>query len=450
MTEEKLTGASLFGRSAELMGNDPFDEIFELNLGDFISENLISRDLAEKISNKSKDKNERLKKQLRELTDIYSSNNTLKILGFNSKDDYEIYNSISLTIKDMLECDAVHIYLLNKYATGLKTGDNDLVLVGTTVNLRKKNNVFGYKLEDKYITTEAFKNVEIKTIDKNIDKELPLNKDLDEDKVKNITVFPMHNNAKVVGIIVAENYKNTKIKEDYKKTIKSIGGLFGTSMWLQEITEEVERAINDPNTQTSELKQLRTELTALIGDLGDQQQSFVENLAYAVDVKGQYKVAHSKNTADLSRKICKEMGLNEKTTDLIYYAGLLQNIGKITLPENIFTNKGKISKEEWDKIKQTPNIGVSLLMHVNFLAEVIPYIKYHKEFWNGEGEPEGLKGMSIPLGSRIIAVADAYSALTSDRSYRMALAKEEAIAILENETSKKWDKDVVTALKNVI
>ena len=449
MTEEKLSGASLFGRSAELMGNDPFDEIFELNLGDFISENLISKELADKISKKDKDKNGRLKKQLRELTEIYSSDNTLKILGFNSKDDYVIYNSISQTVKDMLECDAVHIYLAAKYAKGLDAKGNDLVLTGSTIDL-KKNFSAGYKLTDKFITIDAFNSVEIKTANKNIDKLMFLNKELHEDKVKNVTVFPMHNNAKVVGIIVAENYKDVKIKEEYAKTIKSIGSLFGTSMWLQEITEEVERAIKDENTQTAELKQLRTELTALIGDLGDQQQAFVENLAYAVDIKGQYKVAHSKNTADLSRKICKEMGLNEKTTDLIYYAGLLQNIGKITLPENIFTNKGKISQEEWKKIKQTPNIGVSLLMHVNFLAEVIPYIKYQKELWNGKGEPEGLKGWSIPLGSRIIAVADAYSALTSDRSYRNAMPKEKALEILEKETLEKWDKDVVSALKNVV
>ena len=449
MTEEKLSGASLFGRSAELMGNDPFDEIFELNLGDFISENLISKELVEKISKKDKDKNSRLKKQLRELTEIYSSDNTLKILGFNSKDDYVIYHSIAQTVKDMLECDAVHIYLAAKYAKGLDSKGNDLVLTGSTVDL-KKNFTTGYKLSDKYITIDAFNSVEIKTANKNIDKLMPLNKDLKEDKVKNVTVFPMHNNAKVVGIIVAENYKDVKIKDEYVKTIKSIGSLFGTSMWLQEITEEVERAIKDENTQTAELKQLRTELTALIGDLGDQQQAFVENLAYAVDVKGQYKVAHSKNTADLSRKICKEMGLNEKTTDLIDYAGLLQNIGKITLPENIFTNKGKISQEEWKKIKQTPNIGVSLLMHVNFLSEVIPYIKYHKELWNGTGEPEGLKGWSIPLGSRIIAVADAYSALTSDRSYRNAMPKEKALEIMDKETNEKWDKDVISALKNIV
>ena len=123
--------------------------------------------------------------------------------------------------------------------------------------------------------------------------------------------------------------------------------------------------------------------------------------------------------------------MNEKTNDLIYYAGLLQNIGKIALTEEMFTKKDKLTSEEWQKLRNHPNIGVSLLMNINFLSEVIPYVHYHKELWNGEGEPEGLKGNSIPFGSRIIAVADAYVALTSKRPYREPLSHKEAIEILK-------------------
>jgi HD-GYP domain-containing protein (c-di-GMP phosphodiesterase class II) len=199
-----------------------------------------------------------------------------------------------------------------------------------------------------------------------------------------------------------------------------------------------------------ELQNLRAKLTAIIGDLGDQQQSFVEKLAYASDLKGQYKRSHSNQCAELSREICNQMGLNEKTTDLIYYAGLLQNIGKITLPESLFTNKGKLSKEEWEKLQNHPNVGVNLLMNINFLSEVIPYIHYHRERWDGGGEPEGLKGQSIPFGSRIIAVADAYTAMTSDRSYREAMLQYEALEVMKSEAGIKWDPDVVNALFEVM
>ena len=268
--------------------------------------------------------------------------------------------------------------------------------------------------------------------------------------VKSLAVVPMHNNAHVVGVIVIEKYKEKTIKRAYMNLLETIARLFGTSMHLQKTVEQVEELLAEENVVVEELQHMRAELTALIGDLGSHQQSFVERLAKAVDEKGQYKVAHSQRTAELSRKLCRQIGLNEKTTDLVYYAGLLQNIGKITLPESLFTNKGKLSKEEWEKLQNHPNVGVNLLMNINFLSEVIPYIHYHRERWDGRGEPEGLKGQSIPFGSRIIAVADAYTAMTSDRSYRDAMLAYEALEIMKSEAGIKWDPDVVNALFEVL
>ena len=89
-------------------------------------------------------------------------------------------------------------------------------------------------------------------------------------------------------------------------------------------------------------------------------------------------------------------------------------------------------------------------MNINFLSEVVPYIHYHKERWDGRGEPEGLTGNSIPLGSRIIAVADAFSAMTADRSYRKALMKQQALEEIQKESETKWDPAVVQALSEII
>ena len=89
-------------------------------------------------------------------------------------------------------------------------------------------------------------------------------------------------------------------------------------------------------------------------------------------------------------------------------------------------------------------------MKINFLSEVVPYICYHKERYDGSGEPEGLARMSIPLGSRIIAVADAYSAMTSDRAFRKAMTKEQALSIINQESGTKWDPVIVSALYDVL
>ena len=453
MTDKEELGASLFSRSIDLMEDDPLEEIFALNLGDFISEYLISEDLASKIGKDVKDKTTKLKSQLKELVSIYSLDNTLCVLGFSSQDEYVVYNSIAKTLTQILDVDACHIYLTKEFTKGLNIEDKILGLAGSSIEFDE--DIYAKKLsyaeDDKSIVVKAFKTLEtvqIKDIT-NIDNFTP-KYELKEFDVKSLAVVPMHNNAHVVGVIVIENYKEKTIKRAYMNLLETIGRLFGTSMHLQKTIDETNCLIESDDVMAEELQHQRAELTALIGDLGVQQQAFVERLAKAVDEKGQYKVAHSQNAAELSRKLCRQLGLNEKTTDLVYYAGLLQNIGKITLPESLFTNKGKLSKEEWEKLQNHPNVGVNLLMNINFLSEVIPYIHYHKERWDGGGEPEGLKGNSIPFGSRIIAVADAYTAMTSDRSYRKAMDKDEALAVIKAEAGIKWDPIVVNALFEVV
>ena len=407
--EKKQTGVSLFGQSEYLVGSDPMEEMFALNLGDFISENLISEDLAKKISSKS-NKKERLKNQLKELTDIYSSKNTLCVLNFSSNEETAIYTSIAKSIVQMIEVETCRIYLV-------KDG-NKLVLTGNS--------------SDK----EQHCNIEL--------EELTHNELIEKD---GFTYIPMRSSSVPVGVI--EILTERKLDEDFLELVMNIANLLGTTITLQNEIEHTNKLIDNESSEF-ELKQARAELTALIGDLCDYQQNFVEALANAVDKKGQYTVSHSRNTAKLARGICKKLGLNEKTTDLIYYAGLLQNIGKITLPEKIFANNGKLSPEELQKIKNHTNVGVNLLMNINFLSEVVPYITYQTERVDGSGTPEGLKGQSIPLGSRIIATADAYSAMTSDRPYRKAMDSEKAIEIIKSEAGIKWDKDVVNALTQIV
>lgn len=410
MKKEDNNGVSLFSQSDYLVGQDPIEEIFALNLGDFIAENLISEDLARKIGKNVKDKKSGLINQLKELVSIYSLDNTLCVLSFNKSEEKAIYTSIAQSIQQMLELKACHIYL---------DKNKQLELVGTTSTTAKK-------LEEDETTSigKAFVSGEV------VEAE--------------VVAVPMHCNIKSTGVIVLEN--DIPVNKEYVELVESIAVLFATSMTLQSQIDIATQIMDDEHSTVGDLQHSRAELTALIGDLCDYQQSFVEHLAYAVDTKGQYKVSHSKNTAKLARKICKQLGLNEKTTDLIYYAGLLQNIGKIAVPEKLFAANGQLSPEELKSIKEQSDLGVHLLMNINFLSEVVPYITYQKERYDGSGAPEGLKGQSIPFGSRIIAAADAYCAMTSDRPYRKAMSVEKALEIMQSEAGKKWDPVVVQAL----
>ena len=412
-------GVSLFSQSEFLIDDNPMEELFALNLGDFLSEHLISAELAQKIGSHDKtNKRSRLIEQIKELTSIYSSNKTLSLLSMASKEEENaIYASIAATIEKMFEIKACKIYLLNEFAKS--NSNRKLILVG-------KSGRF--------------------TVEKDLTKEVVLNGK--NAKCKSSVFVPMKNNLRTIGVILLANDK--PIAKEYVSLTETIAKLFATSLALQAEMDYSDALIADEFSAERELKNVRGELTALIGDLCDYQQEFVEKLATAVDMKGQYKVAHSQNTANLARMICKQLKLNEKTTDLIYYAGLLQNIGKIAVPEKLFNTKGKLSAKELKKIHAHSNVGVHFLMNINFLSEVVPYITYRTERVDGSGEPEGLKGQSIPLGSRIIAAADAFSALTSDRPFRKALPVDKALSIMKDEVDKKWDVVVVNALAEVV
>ena len=412
-------GVSLFSQSEFLIDDNPMEELFALNLGDFLSEHLISAELAQKIGSHDKtNKRSRLIEQIKELTSIYSSNKTLSLLSMASKEEENaIYASIAATIEKMFEIKACKIYLLNEFAKS--NSNRKLILVG-------KSGRF--------------------TVEKDLAKEVILSGK--NAKCKSSVFVPMKNNLRTIGVILLANDK--PIAKEYVSLTETIAKLFATSLALQTEMDYSDALIADEFSAERELKTVRGELTALIGELCDYQQEFVEKLAAAVDMKGQYKVAHSQNTANLARLICRELKLNEKTTDLIYYAGLLQNIGKIAVPEKLFNTKGKLSAKELKKIHTHSNVGVHFLMNINFLSEVVPYITYRTERVDGSGEPEGLKGQSIPLGSRIIAAADAFSALTSDRPFRKALPVEKALSIMKEEVDKKWDVVVVNALANVV
>lgn len=454
MTEEmkENKNVSLFARSEISLESDPLEEIFALNLGDFISEHLISDELVQKISKSNVNKLESLKNQLKELISIYSIDNTLKILGFSTKEDYIIYNAIAKTIKQMLEIDACHIFLSRENAMGLDSTSNDLILVGSS--LKFQNDIYesgiGYHLTDFSYVSKAFnEQKEINVSDMNKDDDFHPILLLNEDKVMSYLAVPMYNNMEKVGVIVVENYKKKELSNEFIELLSVTARLFATSMSLKKLTEETAKILKIENVKVSELQNKRAELTALIGDLSSEQQWFVENLAKAVDAKSSFKQNYSKEVANLARDISTEIGLNEKTKDLIYYAALLRNIGKITLPEELFNKKEKLSKEDWEQLQNHPNVGVSILMSINFLSEVVPYINYHKERWDGTGEPEGLKGRSIPLGCRIIAIADAYCAMTSDRKYRNAMNNEKALEIIKSEAGSKWDPEVVDYLINL-
>ncbi|MFC2171751.1 HD domain-containing phosphohydrolase [Acidobacteriota bacterium] len=163
----------------------------------------------------------------------------------------------------------------------------------------------------------------------------------------------------------------------------------------------------------------------------------------ALEAKDRYTRGHSEQVALFSRLIADGMGLSKEEADLIIRAGYMHDIGKIGVEHSVLNKPGKLSDEEYEQVKRHPVIGKDIIENIDTLRELIPIVLHHHERFDGKGYPGGKKGDDIPLGARILAVADTYHAMTSDRAYRIALSHEEALQELRDNAGTQFDPRVV-------
>jgi len=162
-----------------------------------------------------------------------------------------------------------------------------------------------------------------------------------------------------------------------------------------------------------------------------------------IEMKDPYTEGHSEEVAKWSKSIAQKLNLPKKELEEIKLAATFHDIGKIGIHDRILNKPGRLSEEEYAKIKKHPVLGANLFSNIEELKNVSKIIRYHHEWYNGEGYPDRLAGEKIPLGSRIISIADAYQAMTSDRPYRKALSKREAIAELKSCAGSQFDPEIV-------
>ncbi len=170
----------------------------------------------------------------------------------------------------------------------------------------------------------------------------------------------------------------------------------------------------------------------------------VTSLASAIDAKDEYTKDHSSSVSRYSVALARAINLPEKEIERIKLGALLHDIGKIGIPEDVLTKPSRLTDEEFRIIQQHPSIGVEKILEPNpLLHDLIPIVKYHHEQWDGKGYPCRLKGEEIPLAARIVAIADTYHALISDRPYRKGMSVQKACSILEEGAGQQWDKELV-------
>ncbi len=175
----------------------------------------------------------------------------------------------------------------------------------------------------------------------------------------------------------------------------------------------------------------------------DGTRRLLEAMADAVDLRDPYTGGHSRRVAELLKSALRELGIVGVEAELIRAAARLHDIGKVGIPDAVLKKPGALTSEEWAIMKSHPERGAELLARYPDFARGADLVRHHHEHWNGQGYPRGLKGLDIPLGARVIAVADAFDAMTSDRPYRRALSVEQAVQTLRAGRGKQWDAAVV-------
>ena len=194
---------------------------------------------------------------------------------------------------------------------------------------------------------------------------------------------------------------------------------------LKKINEQQAKEIRDLKEKLSKMEQLSSEV--------------IWTLSGAIDAKDSYTSGHSRRVAEYTWKLSKKLGKSKEEQKRNYYVGLLHDIGKIGVPDGILNKPGRLTDDEFAVIKEHPDLGEEILVTITLIDDISVGAKWHHERYDGTGYPDRLKGEEIPELARIIAVADAYDAMTSTRSYRGALPQEVVRQEIENGKGTQFD-----------
>jgi len=289
------------------------------------------------------------------------------------------------------------------------------------------------------------------------------NSSLEKALKNNITYIITNDSSKVIKFYLPINYNNktvatyevVKSYSDIKFHIRELTIIISLSIFLGLILLYflLIRVINNSSKtlikQNQDLVVSKLETELAYSKLNESYKHTIIALSNSIDARDPYTAGHSERVSRLSLNIGRELGLNKDKLDTLEIAALLHDIGKIGISDEILHKTGRLNEYEYKKIKEHPSIGVNILKDIDFLKNAVPFILHHHERFDGYGYPLGIKGYEIPLEARIIAVADSYDAMVSDRPYRKGLSQDIAISELIKFKNIQFDGLVVDAFLKI-
>jgi putative nucleotidyltransferase with HDIG domain len=245
------------------------------------------------------------------------------------------------------------------------------------------------------------------------------------DSSATVCLVPLRVRSHSIGVLVLGEVRTKErapFSEDKLKTISAIADQTASALRRTSLSAELEQSY------------LQTSLA----------------LANAMDARDTYTSGHSQRMAAWAEGVARELGLADDEIGALRWGALLHDIGKIGVPDHILRKRGPLDDQEWTVMRRHPEIGARIVEHVRMLAPVAPIIRHHHERLDGSGYPAGMKGEMIPVGARVIAVADTYVAMTDERTYRRARTHQDAVAVLVGNQGRLFDLEVVQAFLRVL
>ena len=252
---------------------------------------------------------------------------------------------------------------------------------------------------------------------------------------------PLEQLLAIIDEIANGKYSNDIIPltaDDQPETVRRIAEAMGMMMVKVEAREY-------------HLELLIEKLHQLNDTIRQNTINVVSSLANALAARDRYTEGHTARVSELAASVARHRGMDEEEIEFIRLAGILHDIGKIWFPDPLFQAHGHKNPDYLVKeIMKHPTTGAEILKDLDFLGPSLEYVHCHHERPDGKGYPRGLHDSDIPLGAKILAVADSYDAMTTDRPYQQGMTKDMALAILQKHSGTKWDSACVTALKQVL
>ena len=296
-----------------------------------------------------------------------------------------------------------------------------------------------------------------------LEKEIHTILEIDENGVRHTSTVPLSIIEETLStgkdIIFATGENTYRLYIPIQTPLRKYGVL-----WIS--FQETEREISSQSTTLQTLANqaaIALERTILISDLQERAEELrkayqdLENsydqtlsaLMSALDARDRETEGHSSRVSQIACAIGKELGLPPEELRTLQRGALLHDIGKIGISDAILHKPGPLSEEEWEIMKQHPDIGVKIVENIPFLRDTLPIIRYHQERWDGSGYPIGLQGKDIPLHARIFALADVFDALTGNRPYRKKSTREEALQYITEQSGILFDPELVEIFKRL-